>query len=105
MPGGSMRTNKLFATLFALFSLLGVLGMGTAAGAAPRAKATAAAPVLRTVNEWAASQPTAWGKPLMELRAWKGRVYAGYGDYDGNTGPIQIASIGEGDNAFQPEFT
>jgi hypothetical protein len=38
----------------------------------------------------AAAQPTATGKALMALVPWRGRLYIGYGDYQANTGPIDI---------------
>ncbi len=34
--------------------------------------------------------PTAWHKTITSLKAWNGKLYAGYGDYNANTGPIAI---------------
>jgi hypothetical protein len=45
---------------------------------------------LLGVHRPAAAQPTALGKPLMTLCPWRGRLYVGYGDYEDNTGPIEI---------------
>ncbi|HET7503175.1 MAG TPA: hypothetical protein VFK02_19280, partial [Kofleriaceae bacterium] len=45
---------------------------------------------LLGVHGPAAAQPTALGKPLMALCPWHGRLYVGYGDYQDNTGPIEI---------------
>jgi hypothetical protein len=42
-------------------------------------------------NPYAAAQPTAVGRRLHTLEGWRGQLYMGYGDYDENTGPIEIA--------------
>ncbi len=41
----------------------------------------------------AAAQPTAVGKTLAALAAFNGKIYAGFGDYDTNTGPIGIRAF------------
>lgn len=41
----------------------------------------------------AAAQPSATGKQISALFPWKGRLYAGYGDYGQNTGPVDIYSF------------
>lgn len=38
----------------------------------------------------AVAQPTEWGKTINALKSWNGKLYAGYGDYNANTGPIAI---------------
>lgn len=38
----------------------------------------------------ASAQPTATGKTIATLKAWNGRLYAGFGDYGANTGPITV---------------
>lgn len=38
----------------------------------------------------ASLQSTAGGKRLHTLKSWQGRIYAGYGDYSANTGPIAL---------------
>ncbi len=38
----------------------------------------------------AVRQPSTRGETLNTLEAWRGRIYAGYGDYGDNTGPISI---------------
>ncbi len=43
-------------------------------------------------NPYAAAQPTAVGRRLHTLEGWRGALYMGYGDYDENTGPIEIAA-------------
>ena len=42
------------------------------------------------VHPQAASQSTSVGKTISALEPWNGRLYAGYGDYTANTGPITI---------------
>ncbi len=43
------------------------------------------------IHPQAANQPTAAGKKLYTLVPWNGKLYAGYGDYGANTGPISIS--------------
>lgn len=39
------------------------------------------------------AQSTSTGKIVSELCPYGGKVYAGYGDYDANTGPIDVVSV------------
>jgi hypothetical protein len=48
----------------------------------------------------AAVQSTAEGKILMALQAWSGKLYAGFGDYGTNTGPIAITPFDPTTNTF-----
>src|SRR5438552_14316545 len=41
----------------------------------------------------AATQPTATGRVIATLASFDGRLYAGYGDYGSNTGPIVIRAF------------
>lgn len=43
-------------------------------------------------HEWAAGQPTAQGRQILDLEVHDGKVWAGYGDYGANTGPITLAA-------------
>jgi len=43
-------------------------------------------------NPFAAAQPTPVGRYLHTLHGWRGELYMGYGDYDENTGPIEISA-------------
>jgi hypothetical protein len=43
-------------------------------------------------NPFAAAQPTAVGRYLHTLEGWQGELYMGYGDYDENTGPIEVSA-------------
>lgn len=51
----------------------------------------------------ASSQPTEKGRALTELFTADGKVLAGYGDYDANTGPITVSSVSSA--GFTPEHT
>ncbi len=54
----------------------------------------------------ASQQPTGRGRTLNSLKLWNGAIYAGYGDYDANTGPIAITPFALPTNRFaaQPAF-
>lgn len=62
--------------------------------------AAAGKPAASTTNQmtfvarhpWAAAQPTTAGRQLSELQVHSGKVWAGYGDYAANTGPIVLAA-------------
>jgi len=51
------------------------------------------------------AQPTARGRILATLTAHNGRLYAGYGDIDKNTGPIAVAAYDPALRAFVREWT
>jgi RTX calcium-binding nonapeptide repeat (4 copies) len=48
----------------------------------------------------ASEQPTPRGKKLNFLKNWNGAIYAGYGDYGTNTGPIAITPFAVSSNQF-----
>ncbi len=49
----------------------------------------------------AVNQPdTSTGRQLKSLAAWNGKVYAGYGDYDKNTGPVSVTPFNPMTNSF-----
>ncbi len=55
----------------------------------------------------ASQQSTGIGRQLRSLTAWNGKVYAGYGDWDANTGPVGIVPFDVATNKFAAtaEFT
>jgi hypothetical protein len=55
----------------------------------------------------AAAQPTAMGKTLITLKGYNNKIYAGYGDYSANTGPIALTPFDLSTNSFAstPEYT
>lgn len=79
-----------------------VLAVATSAGDAFAARRGSFR--LAGIHKWAAEQPTAAGRQIVDLQVHAGRVYAGYGDYDANTGPITIASLGPAGD-FTPHET
>lgn len=71
-----------------------VLTLQTPAAAASATTTTTSpplVPVLLGTMPQAAAQPTDWGKRIQELIVFDGVVFAGYGDWDANTGPIAAA--------------
>jgi hypothetical protein len=73
-----------------------VLAVSMAAGRAPFVEVA--------THPEAALQPTDWGRMLVTLKAWDGRVYAGYGDLNANTGPISVMSYDPATRAFGTEW-
>jgi hypothetical protein len=73
--------------------------------------APASAPAL-SVSAWqsegvhpqAAAQATALGRRIVDLQAFGGKIYAGYGDYQANTGPIAVSALSPG-AGYTREFT
>jgi hypothetical protein len=66
----------------------------SAAGAAPR---TAVRQFTFAADVPAArAQPTSKGQQILDLQAFEGRVYPGFGDYNANTGPIAVAPLTPG---------
>jgi Ca2+-binding RTX toxin-like protein len=51
----------------------------------------------------ASQQPTDRGRTLNFLKYWNGAIYAGYGDYDVNTGPIAITPFALSTDQFAAE--
>jgi hypothetical protein len=66
-----------------------LLGCQKPGGAAP-AECAGCTWELLGLHRPAAAQPTRIGKALTALCPWRGRLYIGYGDYQDNTGPIEI---------------
>lgn len=53
------------------------------------------------VHPQAVNQPEASsGQQLKSLAAWNGKVYAGYGDWDRNTGPVSLTPYNSATNSF-----
>jgi hypothetical protein len=66
-------------------------------------RASAAPFLLIATHPDAAAQPTATGQTLSTLKPFNGKLYAGFGDYDLNTGPIGIRAFDPGTGAFTPQ--
>jgi hypothetical protein len=52
------------------------------------------------VHPQASAQPTETGNALVTLCPWQGRLYIGYGDYQENTGPIEVTAWDPGQRQF-----
>lgn len=57
--------------------------------------------VLVGTHPQAVNQSTVRGKTIASLYSWNGKIYAGYGDYGANTGPIAINPYNPTANAFE----
>jgi hypothetical protein len=79
-------------------SLLSVLLLTATVGAGP------AAFIEVGTHPGAAQQTTDWGRMLVTLKAWNGRVYAGYGDLNANTGPITVMGFDPATRTFHTEW-
>lgn len=86
-------------TMSGLRRVIGITCVGvvaTSGAGVPLAGATTATATTATTHvathEWAAAQPTATGRQILDLEVHDGKIWAGYGDYGANTGPITIAS-------------
>jgi hypothetical protein len=55
---------------------------------------------LLGVDPPAAAQPTATGRALVTLFPWRGQLYVGYGDYQENTGPIDLTAWDPAQRSF-----
>lgn len=80
------------------FAFACTAAISTPASAAPSKKSTAQGGSARftkvATHPDAAAQPTATGRTIATLKAFEGKLYSGYGDYDANTGPIAIRPLG-----------
>jgi Ca2+-binding RTX toxin-like protein len=55
------------------------------------------------IHPQASLQPTVRGRTLNFLKHWNGAIYAGYGDYGANTGPIAITPFALSTDRFAAE--
>ena len=79
------------ATAVGCAAVVAMSGVELSLAGATTAPATVGTTHVAT-HEWAAAQPTAVGRQILDLEVHDGKVWAGYGDYGANTGPITIAS-------------
>jgi Ca2+-binding RTX toxin-like protein len=80
----------LLAFLVAAALAGSLVGPSAAMSAPADASAQAGGFQLIGTHPQASQQPTERGKTLNFLEYWNGAIYAGYGDYGANTGPIAI---------------
>ena len=79
--------SVVYWTVFTLLFLCGVLSSSASAAGLPD-KVVSMSEIGEHPN--AAVQPTDAGKAISKLVLFDGKLYAGYGDYNANTGPIEI---------------
>jgi len=92
--------DLLIVAFVLLFAIAGVAYLVASRAASPSF-------TLLGTHPQASLQPTALGKTIYALQAWNGKIYAGYGDYGVNTGPIAITPFDPSSNTFAstPEVT
>lgn len=79
--------------LAAATALLAISGLVTAPDPTGAADLSTPAQLSAVATHgWAAAQPTTTGRQLVEIEVHDGKVWAGYGDYAANTGPVTVAS-------------
>ncbi len=108
-----IRVDKLakitLAGVFLFGVVLGSLSNLVWTAARPKlAKAQSAQPTLPRLqltelgtHPQAAAQPTTDGKSINSLKVFDGKLFAGYGDYQNNTGPIIINPFNLSTNTFE----
>ena len=92
--------DLLIVAFVLIFAIAGVAYL-----VASRAQSTTF--TLLATHPQASVQPTALGKTIYALQAWNGKIYAGYGDYGANTGPIAVTPFDPTTNTFasSPELS
>jgi hypothetical protein len=100
------KSNKTYAKIVPKsrsrkLVMLAVVVLVAAVGVKLLLNSLAATPFVYTATHPQASQQsTSLGKTLLTLKAWNGKIYAGYGDYDANTGPISVTTFDPVTNTF-----
>jgi hypothetical protein len=82
------------------FAALGLLACQKSDPGNVRSTCTSCSWQLLGVHPQAQAQPTATGRALVTLCPWQGRLYIGYGDYQQNTGPIDVTAWDPTRSAF-----
>jgi hypothetical protein len=89
-----------FVVTLVMASIVGVLCLQPNSTLVPTVQATALNFTKVGTHPQAAAQPTTVGKQIGPLVAFNGKIYAGYGDYGNNTGPIAINPFDPATNTF-----
>lgn len=79
----------------------GALGAGAVLLGRPSAASAADGWQVLATHPHAAAQPTAIGRTIADLEIYADALYAGYGDYDKNTGPVAINPFDLGSRRFR----
>lgn len=88
--GHARRAKAALAAASALLTGAAMLVVADPIGASTESVPGAATELA--THAWAAGQPTAQGRQILDLEVHDGKVWAGYGDYGANTGPITLAA-------------
>jgi hypothetical protein len=101
--GFRLKPKKLmsdgFSHVFVLLLVVVVVGIGGAYYLVASKADTINFAYLGT-HPQASQQPTTTGKRLISLGAYNNKIYAGFGDYTSNTGPIAITPFDPATNSF-----
>lgn len=90
-----LKSSALITLMF-VFGSIGVIAL-------VKSFAAPGGAVLLGTIQGAANQSTTVGKNIYALKSWQGKIYAGYGDYSANTGPIAINSYNPTTKLFTQE--
>lgn len=88
-----MRVSRKRAAAAVAAAAVAVTGVAGAASAAPAPKPPNLSFRQVAVHPGAAAQPTETGKQIADLAFHNRQLWSGYGDYDANTGPIEIRPL------------
>jgi hypothetical protein len=88
-----------FAHVFLFLLVVVVVGI-VGAWYVVSSKADTISFTLLGTHPQAAAQTTSNGKRIGTLKAFNGKIYAGFGDYNANTGPIAITPFDPATNSF-----
>lgn len=93
---------KLIITKRLTYAIAAILLMGGIVGLMHSKELHAATPgyTLVATHPQAAAQSTARGKTIHDLEVLNDKLYAGYGDYNANTGPIHVNPLNLSTNTF-----
>ena len=85
---------------------LAITSLGVGVGLVAPTLAASAAPVFELVatHPDATQQATALGQTIQTLKPFNGKLYAGFGDYFSNTGPIGVRAFDPATGAFGPQM-
>ncbi len=97
-------TNLLGGVCIVALGMTSLLWTSAAGSAASSQDLSDNAPQLLSTHPWAAAQPTEIGRQLVELRVHDGKVWAGYGDYSANTGPVTLAPLDPSNGTYGASF-
>ena len=100
-----MHHLKTIAAIAA--AALALTAVSTEPASAGKVKPAPVVPTYSTtlvaVSPGASRQATAWGQRIKDLGVYNGKIYPAYGNYDDNTGPIDIEALDPATGTFGPK--